>query len=104
MKPEDLYDIPDGSLPEIWNGQGHINNLGGDDGRGDVRPSAEGFWDILLSRGRRVWGDDSHHFSEPEVNDPGGAAPGQAWIMVHAPELTPEAIAGFSSIRGSSCV
>lgn len=95
VKPEDLYNIPDGTLLEIWNGQGHINNLGGEVAPGDVRPSAEGLWDILLSRGKRVWGvgsDDSHDFAEPDVNDPSGAAPGQAWIVVHAPELTSEAI------------
>lgn len=66
VKPEDLYDIPDGTLLEIWNGQGHINNLGGGDGAGqaksgeerssDDRPSAEGFWDFLLSRAKRIWG------------------------------------------------
>jgi hypothetical protein len=95
VKPEDLYNIPDGTLLEIWNGQGHINNLGGEVAPGDVRPSAEGLWDILLSRGKRVWGvgsDDSHEFAEPGVNDPSGAAPGQAWIVVRAPELAPEAI------------
>jgi hypothetical protein len=95
VKPEDLYNIPDGTLLEIWNGQGHINNLGGEVAPGDVRPSAEGFWDILLSRGKRIWGvgsDDSHTFTEPDVNDPSGAAPGQAWIVVRAPELTAEAI------------
>jgi len=55
VKPEDLYDIPDGTLLEIWNGQGYINNLGGEVAPGDIRPSAEGLWDILLSRGKRVW-------------------------------------------------
>jgi hypothetical protein len=95
VRPEDLYSIPDGTLLEIWNGQGQINNLGGTDTGGDVRPSAEGFWDILLSRGKRIWGvgsDDSHDFQEPDVHDSGGAAPGQAWIVVRAPELTPDAI------------
>ena len=95
VKPEDLYGIPDGTLLEIWNGQGYINDLGGEVATGDVRPSAEGFWDILLSRGKRIWGvgsDDSHDFAEPGVNDPNGAAPGQAWIVVRAPELTAEAI------------
>ena len=80
VKPEDLYSIPDGTLLEIWNGQGHINNLGGEVAPGDVRPSAEGFWDILLSRGKRVWGvgsDDSHTFTEPGVNDPSGLRRGR---------------------------
>lgn len=102
VKPEDLYNIPDGTLLEIWNGQGQINNLGGADGKGDSRPSAEGFWDVLLSRGKHIWAvgsDDSHEFKDPGVSDPSGAAPGQAWIMVRAPELTADAIKS-SLIRG----
>lgn len=91
VKPEDLFEIPEtGCLLEIWNGQGQINNLGGTDDNGDTRPSAEGYWDILLSRGKKVWGvasDDSHDFDEHP--DPDGSAPGQAWIMVRAPALTP---------------
>jgi len=89
VKPEDLYAVPNGCLFEVWNGQGHINNLGGTDDEGDTRPSTEGFWDILLSRGKVIWGvgsDDSHNFgptAEPHVADPG-----RAWIMVRAPELT----------------
>ena len=85
VRPQDLNDIPDGTLLEIWNGLDGINNLGGSDGSGDVRPSAEGYWDYLLSRGRIVWGvgsDDSHTEADR----------GHAWIMVHAPELTPVAI------------
>jgi hypothetical protein len=89
VRPEDLYDVPSGCLLEIWNGQGRINNLGGTDDHGDARPSAEGLWDILLSRGKVIWGvgsDDSHNYGA--TADPHGAAPGQAWIVVRAPELT----------------
>jgi len=85
VRPEDLNDIPDGTLLEIWNGLDGINNLGGGDGSGDVRPSTEGYWDYVLSRGKIVWGvgsDDSHD----------AAGRGHAWIVVHAPELTPAAI------------
>ncbi len=95
VKPEDLFNIPDGTFIEIWNGHGAVNNLGGGDGAGDVRPSAESYWDILLSRGKIVWGvgsDDAHFFSVPAVYDRSGAAPGQAWIVVHAPELSSTAI------------
>jgi len=95
VKPEDLFTIPDGTLLEIWNGHGAVNNLGGSDGAGDVRPAAEGYWDILLSRGKIVWGvgsDDAHFFAVPEVYNRGGAAPGQAWIVVRAPELSSAAI------------
>jgi hypothetical protein len=93
VRPEDLHDVPNGCLFEVWNGQGHINNLGGTDDKGENRPSAEGFWDILLSRGKVIWAvgsDDSHDFGSDA--DPHGAVPGQAWIMVHAPELTSKAI------------
>lgn len=84
VRPDDLRDVPNGTLIEVWNGL-EINNLGGGDETGEVRPSAEGYWDLLLSQGKVVWGvgsDDSHAES----------GCGQAWIMVHAPELTPAAI------------
>jgi hypothetical protein len=93
VRPKDLYDVPDGCLLEIWNGQGHINNLGGTDDKGDTRPSAEGYWDILLSRGKVIWGvgsDDSHQYGP--TAGPLGAAPGQAWIVVRAIELSSAAI------------
>jgi hypothetical protein len=50
VKPEDLYEIPDHTLLEIWNGLETINNFGGSIEEGDARPSADGYWDILLSR------------------------------------------------------
>lgn len=87
VRPEDLRDVPDGTLIEVWNGFGDINNLGGDDGKGDARPSAEGYWDGLLSQGKVLWGvaaDDSH--TEAQC--------GHAWIVVRAAELTPAAIRG----------
>ena len=89
LKPADFDNVPDGTLLEIWNGLDGINNLGGDDGKGDVRPSSEGFWDYLLSRGKMVWAtaaDDAHVFQGEH------ATPGRAWIVVRAPELTPAAI------------
>jgi len=85
VRPDDLRNVPDGTLLEVWNGVSIANNLGGGDGAGDVRPSAEGFWDVLLSQGKVIWGvgsDDSHS----------AAQRGQAWIVVHAPELTAAAI------------
>jgi hypothetical protein len=93
VKPEDLYNIPNGCLLEVWNGQGLINNLGGADNHGNVRPSAEGYWEVLLSRGKVIWAvgsDDSHEFGPSD--EPHRAAPGQAWIMVQAPELKAAAI------------
>jgi hypothetical protein len=89
VRPEDLIDIPEeGCLLEIWNGQRSINNLGGANGSDDTRPAAEGYWDYLLSRGKKVWGvaaDDSHDFGESSDRTP--SPPGQAWIVVRAPKL-----------------
>jgi len=96
LKPEDLADAPDGSLLEIWNGGGdYINNLGGDDGHGDSRPSAEDIWGWLLDRGKVVWGvgsDDSHTYQPPRTYEAGAASPGRAWITVHASALTSTSI------------
>lgn len=93
LKAEDLVDVSDGSLFEIWNGVGDIaNNLGGDDGKGDIHPSAEDLWAGLLDRGRVVWGvgsDDSHTFQTLSTYPPGEGSPGHAWIVVHAAALTP---------------
>jgi hypothetical protein len=85
VRPQDLRDVPDGTLIEVWNACSICNNLGGSDGTGDTRPSGEGFWDVLLSQGKIIWGvgsDDSHD----------EAGRGHAWVVVHAPALTAEAI------------
>jgi len=89
LKPSDLDEVPDGALIEIWNGLPKINNIGGADGKGEVKPSSEGFWDYLLSRGKIVWatGADDVHVLKGEA--PGA---GKAWIVVRAPELTSAAI------------
>ncbi len=91
LRPEDLYDIPDGTLLEIWNGLDTINNLGGATENGEARPSAEGFWDLLLTRGKIIYGvgsDDAHDFSATASAE----GPGHAWIVVRAAELTAPAI------------
>jgi hypothetical protein len=65
-----------------------VNNLGG----GGL-PSAEAIWDELLTAGILIYGiadDDVHQLqSKGEAIE---ALPGQAWIYVRAPELTPSAI------------
>lgn len=93
VKPDDLYDIPDFTLLEIWNGLDSINNLGGATESGDARPSAEGYWDILLSRGKIIYGvgsDDAHKFGSDAAES--GENAGRAWIVVRAKELMPAAI------------
>ena len=93
LKLEDLVEVPDHTLYELWNGQPEINNLGGTDENGQSSLSTEALWDALLSRGKRIWAvavDDSHFFRHLE--EANGAPPGQGWIAVRAERLTPEAI------------
>lgn len=94
VRVEDMFDLPDNTLFELWNGQLEINNLGGTDDSGQKALSTEALWDVLLSRGKRIWGvgvDDSHNFTH--LDEPNGAPPGQAWVVVRADRLTPELIA-----------
>ena len=94
VRMEDMLDLPDNTLFELWNGQLEINNLGGTDDNGQKSLSTEVLWDMLLSRGKRLWGvgvDDSHGFKN--LDEPNGAPPGQAWVMVRAERLAPETIA-----------
>lgn len=93
VRLEDMLDLPDNTLFELWNGSLEINNLGGTDNTGQKALSTEALWDALLSRGKRIWGvgaDDSHFFAHLEETNT--AMPGQAWVMVRADHLTPEAI------------
>lgn len=83
---------------ELWNGHPGINNLGGvaeSDGRSERSLSTDALWDTLLTRGTLLWGvgsDDSHGFTRPW--DRNNARPGQAWVVVRADSLTPNAIVG----------
>jgi len=93
VRLEDMLDLPDNTIFELWNGQLEINNLGGTDENGQKALSTEALWDALLSRGKRLWGvgvDDSHGFKH--LDETNGAMPGQAWVMVRADRLSPETI------------
>lgn len=76
-------------LLEIFNGHPTVHNEGGGD-----RLGMEETWDVLLSRGKRMYGiavDDAHHFQgEFAVNR---ANPGRGWVVVRANAVTPRAIA-----------
>ena len=94
VRMEDMMNLPDNTLFELWNGQLEINNLGGTDDAGNKALSTEALWDALLSKGRRLWGvavDDSHGFKH--LDEPNGAMPGQAWVVVRADRLAPDLIA-----------
>ena len=76
-------------LLEIFNGHPTVHNAGGGD-----RLGMEAVWDVLLTRGKRMYGiavDDAHHFQgEFAVNR---ANPGRGWVVVHTTAATPRAIA-----------
>jgi hypothetical protein len=90
---EDLLPLKSPYLMEIWNAFAASNNLGGTDDDGHVSPSTEGLWDGLLSAGKVVWGtagDDSHDYRQ--FDDAYAPSPGKGWVVVHASELSTQAI------------
>jgi len=94
VRLSDMSTLPDSTLFELWNGHPGINNRGD----GAQSPSTEVLWDALLSRGKTLFGmatDDSHTFQRPW--DATMPRPGQAWVMVRADTLTPDAIVGALS-------
>ena len=65
VKLDEMLELPDSTLLEIWNGHSDVNNLGGTDSTGAAYPSHEAVWDSLLTCGKVIFGvadDDSHHF------------------------------------------
>ncbi|MFN0120225.1 MAG: CehA/McbA family metallohydrolase [Blastocatellia bacterium] len=85
---EDLKQVRNDKLFEVYNGHPHVNNLGG-----GGMPGLEEMWDILLTHGKQLYGiavDDAHHFKRP--GDPLASGPGRGWVMVRAEQLTAEAI------------
>lgn len=81
---EDLKQVSNYKLFEIFNGHPYVNNLGG----GGV-PGLEEVWDMILSSGKLVYGiavDDAHHFKRPW--DKTAALPGQGWVVVKAERLS----------------
>ncbi len=89
---EDLMALEGERFFEVYNGHPAVNTDGD-----DLRPSTERMWDIVLaerlSRGQDVmYGiatDDAHNYHEFDDNH---ANPGRGWVMVHAEELSAEAI------------
>ncbi|MGI8842736.1 MAG: CehA/McbA family metallohydrolase [Gemmatimonadaceae bacterium] len=80
---EELRQIRNDKLFEIWNGHPHVHNLGGGDDDG-----LEDIWDRLLTDGKRLYGiavDDAHHFQGEFA--PERSNPGRGWIVVRAERL-----------------
>jgi len=85
---DELKQVDNTKLFEVYNGHHAVNNLGG----GGV-PGMEEVWDRLLSGGRLVYGiadDDAHVFKQP--GNPDVPGPGRGWVFVHAERLAPRAI------------
>lgn len=85
---EELQQVRDNRLFEIYNGHPLVNN----DGGGGV-PGLEEAWDTILSNGVLLYGlavDDAHTFKQP--GNPEVAGPGRGWIMVRAPRLDARAL------------
>jgi hypothetical protein len=83
LTTDDLRQVKNNKLFEIYNGHPTVNNLGG----GGV-PGLEEIWDRLLSSGQLLYGiavDDAHTFKQP--GNPLVAGPGRGWVMVRAPRL-----------------
>jgi hypothetical protein len=89
---DELAQVRNNKLFEIFNGHPMVNNAGG----GGV-PGLEEAWDAILSRGIQLYGiavDDAHHFKRPW--DAEASRPGQGWIYVRAARLgAPEILAAL---------
>jgi hypothetical protein len=85
---DDLRQIRNNKLIEIFNGHPLVNNAGG----GGV-PSLEEMWDAILTNGTLLYGiavDDAHVFKQP--GNPDVPGPGRGWVMVRAARLEPRAL------------
>ncbi len=85
---DDLKQVQNDKLFEIYNGHHLVNNHGG----GGV-PGLEEVWDTILTGGKLLYGiavDDAHTFKQPWNKN--SARPGQGWVMVRAARLSTEAI------------
>lgn len=85
---DELKQVTNNRLFEIYSGHPMVNNLGG----GTV-PGLEEVWDAILSSGIRLYGiavDDAHTFKEP--GNPAVAGPGRGWVMVRAAALEARAL------------
>ena len=85
---DELQQVENNKLFEIFNGHPHVNNQGG----GGIT-GLEAAWDHILTSGQMLYGiavDDAHVFKRPW--DRNAARPGQGWVMVRAERLQPRAL------------
>jgi hypothetical protein len=85
---EELQQVRNNRLFEIYNGHPRVNQLGG----GGI-PGLEEVWDAILSSGTLLYGiavDDAHTFKQP--GNPDVAGPGRGWVSVRAARLEARAL------------
>ncbi len=85
---QELQQVRNNRLFEIFNGHPQVNNEGG----GGV-PGMEDVWDRILGSGTLLYGiavDDAHHFTQP--GNPLASGPGRGWVMVRAARLEAKAL------------
>ena len=85
---QELQQVRNNRLFEIFNGHPQVNNVGG----GGV-PGLEEAWDAILTSGTLLHGvavDDAHTFKQP--GNPDVAGPGRGWVAVRAPRLEVRAV------------
>jgi hypothetical protein len=85
---DDLRQLRNHRLFEIFNGHPLVNNLGG----GGV-PGLEEVWDAILTSGTLLYGiavDDAHSFKQP--GNPDVPGPGRGWVVIRAPRLEARAL------------
>jgi hypothetical protein len=90
----DIYQAPEVRLFEIYNGsEDDSYNYGftpmPEEAVKGPLPSLDEMWDMLLTRGKRIYGvaaDDSHHYDK---KGPKSCSPGRGFIVIHAESLTP---------------
>jgi hypothetical protein len=88
MTPDDLLQVKNNRLFEIYNGHPTVHNAGG----GGV-PGLEQMWDQILSQGTLLYGiavDDAHVFKQP--GNPNVAGPGRGWVVIRAARLEARAL------------
>ena len=89
LTAQDLVQIKNATIFELYSGHPRINYLGG-----GGSPGTEEMWDQVLTAGRVLYAvavDDVHHFKRG-AGEPLTAAPGQGWIMVRSSALSASAI------------
>jgi hypothetical protein len=85
---EELSQVENDRLLEIFNGHPGVHNRGG-----GGMPGMEAVWDALLTGGKMVYGiavDDAHHFQGEFSRE--RSNPGRGWVVVKARALEGQAI------------